>query len=328
MSRWRMFQPEIKFLSHVIEFSQASPRGGRAKDLSYDSAEDLVAQSHFPSAVFLLASGMFEAHKEAPRAASLFATQQRWLLSHAAVAHFFHPIGNVEPGLSRKSLGLLAILLGLSSRNTAYTFFDESMKYGVIQAIDDQVVSHRHWAKPSLHSLSLLAVWYNLHFKALDLLDGGDRYVEFSARWESLLPLIQPVVAHALFFSPEVRTPGPFYRIFNGIDSGGWMMDRLIASLDPKAFSKQERYLTDVNSIAYLARATGLSNAHTSRKLSEAHAIGVVGWDGRPGHSPMWISHGFYEEYAQFQAQKLIILESAFKSALSSVVSASQGARK
>ncbi len=288
---------------------------------------NLIAQQSFPRAVFFLASGMFEAHKTSPRTAALFATQQRWLLSHAAMAHFFRPIGDIEPGLSRRSLGLLGTFLGLSSRNTAYTFFEESMKYGVIQLIDDGAVGHGRLARPSPRSLSLLALWYNLHFQALDLLDDGQRYARFSTQWESLLPLIQPIVADALFFSPQVRAPGPHYRIFTSIDSGGWLMDRLIAGVDQESFPGQDRYLTDVRSITYLARSTGLSNTHASRKMSEAQSTGALGWIGRPGYSPIWISRGFYEEYAQFQAHKLVILDGALAKASAGGSSVFQGGR-
>jgi len=315
-------------LGQIIEFpasNPALPRGARS-DLPYRNASDLIARESFPSAVFFLASGMFEAHKLAPRSAALFATQQRWLLSHAAIAHFFRPIGAVKPGLSRRSLGVLGPALGLSSRNTAHTFFDEAMKYGVIQPVDDRVIGHGSLAKPSLESLSLLVLWYNLHFQALDLLDDGQRYVQFSTQWEDLLRLIQPIVADSLFFSPAVREPGPLYRIFSWIDSGGWVMDRLIAGVDRESFLAQGRCFTDVRSIAYLARSTGLSSAHTSRKISEAQSIGGLGWVGRPGHSTMWISRDFYEEYAQFQAQKLAILDGALAKALAGGVSAGQGA--
>jgi len=315
-------------LGQIIEFpaSFSSLAGEETNDLQHRGISGIIAEKSFPYAVFFLASGMFEAHKTSPRTAALFATQQRWLLSHAALAHFFRPIGDVEPGLSRRSLGLLGPFLGLASRNTAYTFFDEAMKYGVIQPVGDRAAGHGRLAKPSVESLSLLALWYSLHFQALDLLGGGQRHAQFSAQWEGLLPLIQPVVADALFFSPEVRAPGPLYTIFTWIDSGGWLMDRLIAGVDWQALSGQDRYLTDVCSIAYLAQSAGLSRAHTSRKLSEAQSIGGLGWTGRPGHSPIWISRGFYEEYAQFQARKLVILNGALAKALTGCSSASQGA--
>lgn len=315
-------------MGQIIEFSPVFPslEGDGANSLHHGDVSDMVARDSFPSVVSFLASGMFEAHKTSPRTAALFATQQRWLLSHAALAHFFQPIGDVEPGLSRRSLGLLGPFLGLSSRNTAYTFFDEAMKYGVIKPVDDRAADYGRLAKPSAESLSLLALWYSLHFQALDLFDGGQRHIQFSTRWEALLPLIQPIVADALFLSPEVRAPGPLYTIFTWIDSGGWLMDRLIAGVDWQAPPGADRYLTDVRSIAYLAQSTGLSRAHTSRKISEAQAIGGLGWLGRSGHSPIWISRGFYHEYAQFQARKLIILDGALANALSGGVRTPQGA--
>ncbi|MBB6489315.1 hypothetical protein [Rhizobium lusitanum] len=315
-------------MGQVIEFRASVsplPREG-SHDLSHRDVGEMTALETFPRAVFFLASGMFEAHKMSPRKAALFATQQRWLLSHAAVAHYFQPFVSIEPGLSRRSFGLLGTFLGLASRNTAYTFFDESMKYGVIEPVDDRATGHGRLAKPSSESLYLLALWYKLHFQALDLLDGRRRYAQFSDQWETLLPLIQPIVASALFLSADVRAPGPLYRIFSWIDSGGWLMDRLVAGVDREAFSRQDRCVTDVRSIAYLARATGLSSAHTSRKISEAQSIGGLGWVGRPGHSPMWISRDFYEEYAQFQAQKLAILDGALANALAGPLSVSQGA--
>ncbi|MGY3611581.1 hypothetical protein ACWGRJ_47965, partial [Bradyrhizobium sp. Lot11] len=55
-----------------------------------------------------------------------------------------------------------------------------------------------------------------------------------------------------------------------------------------------------------------LSRAHTSRKFAEAESIGGLGWDGRRGHSRIWISDSFYMEYAMAQARKLIIFREAF----------------
>ncbi|SCB40758.1 hypothetical protein [Rhizobium hainanense] len=314
-------------MGQTIEFQASSSSLAREEtnDLPLRGVGDTVANKAFPEAVFFLASGMFEAHKTSPRTAALFATQQRWLLSHAALAHFFQPIGDIEPGISRRSLGFLGPILGLSSRNTAYAFFDEALKYGVIEPVDGRAIGHgRLLARPSADSLSLLVLWYDLHFQALDLLDGGQRHTQFSTRWEGLLPLIQPIVANGLFFSHDVRAPGPLFTIFTWADSGGWVMDRLIASVDWQALSQQDRYLTDVTSIGYLARSTGLSNAHTSRKISEAQSIGGLGWIGRPGHSPLWISRSFYEEYSRFQARKLVILDGALTKALTGDVPASQ----
>lgn len=271
----------------------------------------MLGHAAFARAVGLLASGLFETHKLSLRAASLFATQQRWLLSHAALAHHFQPFDQVEPGVSRRRLGLIGPLLGIASRNTSYALFDEAAKYGVLDLLQEHGAHREPLAVPSPNALALIALWYSQHFAALDLLDGGTRQSQFEARSQNLLPRMQPIVARGLLSSPLLRAPGPLYTIFTWSDSGGWLMDRLIAGIDWKRSQGQDRYITDVCSITFLAESAKLSRSHTSRKLSEAQSIDGLGWTGRPGRSPLWISHGFYKEYAEFQASKLLILDRA-----------------
>jgi hypothetical protein len=51
---------------------------------------------------------------------------------------------------------------------------------------------------------------------------------------------------------------------------------------------------------------------HLARKLADAEDIGSIGWQGRRGHSVMWVSAGFRREYATAQATKLAIIDTAF----------------
>jgi hypothetical protein len=37
--------------------------------------------------------------------------------------------------------------------------------------------------------------------------------------------------------------------------------------------------------------------------------VGGIGWSGHRGRSPLWISLGFYQEYAMAQAHKLLIVD-------------------
>jgi hypothetical protein len=255
---------------------------------------------------------MFEAHKLAPRAAALFATQQRWLISHAALAHYFEPYDRIEPGVSRKRLGLMGPLFGIASRNTAYALFDEAVKYDVLHVSQDVGANDERIAVPSSSALLLVGLWYQQHLEALDVLDGGQRQAEFIDQGARLLAIMQPHVARGLLSSPNLRAPGRVYTVFTWSDSGGWLMDRLVAGMDWTEGQEQQRFVTDVCSITSLAEAVKLSRAHTSRKLSEAQAIGGLGWTGRAGRSPIWISRGFYEEYAEFQARKLLIIDQAY----------------
>jgi hypothetical protein len=41
--------------------------------------------------------------------------------------------------------------------------------------------------------------------------------------------------------------------------------------------------------------------------------MGSLGWQGRRGHSVMWVSDGFRREYATAQAVKLSIIDAAFE---------------
>ena len=55
-----------------------------------------------------------------------------------------------------------------------------------------------------------------------------------------------------------------------------------------------------------------LSRTHLARKLSDAEALGSIGWQGKRGQSVMWVSAGFRREYVTAQAVKLAIIDAAF----------------
>ncbi|MDQ6434966.1 hypothetical protein RB623_12990 [Mesorhizobium sp. LHD-90] len=280
-----------------------------------DSIGALLGTEAIPNAIRLLARSLVALHDLSPRTSALFATQQRWLLCHATLAHHFLAAHAGEPGLTRRVFGHLALRHGIASRNTAHAFFDEALKYEVIQPAGEAGRGRRDEVAPSPAALSLLSHWYVVHFQAFDLIDGGNRTALFLSHPESMLARVQPIVAHALLSSPEIRVPGPLYTIFTWADAGGLLMDRLVAGIDLDAGSTGDRFLTDVSAISHLAQSFGLSRAHASRKLSAAESIGGIGWTGRRGRSPIWISRGFYEEYARAHARKLVILDAALAEA-------------
>lgn len=231
-------------------------------------------------------------------------------MCHAGVAHHFRAVIEDTPGLTRRGLGLMAVELGLASRNTAYAFFDEALKYDVIRPSTRENAAGE--VELSTGPLSMLIHWYDLHFKALDLLDGRNSSDLFLAQPEQVLARLAPAFASALLSTTQVRMPGPFYTIFTWADAGGNLMDRLVAGIADHTPDPSGRFVTDVISISQLAESFGLSRAHTSRKLAAAEALGGIGWCGRRGYSSMWISADFYREYARAQAQKLLILDKAF----------------
>ena len=284
--------------------------------------EQLLASPRFRVAISHLAENFVAQYLSAPRIAAPFATQQRWLLCQAVLARHFRPSADGKGGLTRAGFAHAALQSGIASRNTAYAFFDEALKYGILRSQDESGA-----LVPSPGALSLLCLWYDAHLCALDLIDGAQRSTCFQADPQTCLPRLAPSVADGLLANRAVRAPGPLYTIFTWADSGGLLMDRLIAGIDWQILPAHGGHITDVTSISDLARSFGLSRAHASRKLAAAESIGALGWSGRRGHSRIWISADFYAEYATAQAQKLSIIDTAFSALRADDPSSGRGFR-
>ena len=275
--------------------------------------EAVLQKEPFAAALRLLAGSFIALYEGSPEMTALFATRQSRLLSHALLALYFqkcgaHETGEGEAALTREDFGHLALRHGLASHSVAYAFFKEALKRGMTRPADRS----SNGVVPSAPALAMLAQWYDVHFQALDLLDEGFRASRFIKRSEAMLPHIHPCVSQAFLSHPEVRCPGPLSIIFNWFDAGGLLMDRLIAGIDWERPTEQGRRLTDVETVTQLATSLSLSRIHIGRKLAAAELIGGIGWSGRRGRSALWISQGFYEEYARMQARKLLILDEAF----------------
>lgn len=276
-----------------------------------DRATNLLATPGFARVAHGLAGGFLAVHEAVPRLASLFSTQQRWLMSHVALARHFSGVRAGRPGLSRREFLEDLQPFGLVSRNTAAAFFTEVLHYGIVQ-ISPAAGRTTDFVVPAPATLSALTEWFALHLGALDRLDGANRLACLRRNEEILVARMQPLVAEALLGSRMIRTPPPTYAIFASIDDGGSLMDRLIAGLDIDAAPHQERALTSVTSVSALARPLNLSRTHAGRTLAAAVAVGALGWSGAPGHSSLWLSRQFRREYAQMQAAKLAIIDHAF----------------
>lgn len=278
-----------------------------------DEIDAMICKDSFAAALRLLAGSFISLYEGSPEMTALFATRQSRLLCHALLALYFQKFrtGEGEIALTREDFGHLALQHGLASHSVAYAFFKEALKRGLTRPAspaDEQAAV----VIPSPPALAMLAQWYDVHFQALDLLDEGFRASRFIKRAEVVLPHIHPRISGAFLSHPEVRCPGPLSIIFNWFDAGGLLMDRLIAGIDWEHPDEQGRRFTDVQTVTQLATSLSLSRIHVGRKLAAAELIGGIGWSGRRGRSALWISQGFYEEYARTQARKLLILDEAF----------------
>lgn len=277
-----------------------------------------LADPRFGRVVHRLACGFLAVQAAAPRLASQFSTQQRWLMSHAALGRHYRGLLRGRPGVSRREFIEDALVHGLASRNTAAAFFAEALHYGLIQPTRSFAGPVGSLVEPAPATVWALTEWFELHLAALDSLDGGSRAVQLRDEGQALLMRLEPAVADGLLSSGCIRAPTPVYAVFASVDEGGSLMDRLMAGLNADTAEDEDQAVTDVTSISALARPLNLSRTHTGRTLAAAASIGSLGWSGMRGRSPIWLSRRFRAEYAQTQAAKLAIISASFDQATGS----------
>jgi hypothetical protein len=276
------------------------------------TADDILLHPALERCVRVQAQSLLSVHEASPRMASLFATQQRWLLAHAAVAQYFrNEAEEAGAGLLVERFLEIVERHSLASRNTASAFLKELLKYEIVRFVANSEGRRHRPLEPAPAVVMALFHWHALHLATLDGLDGGARVAALHAR-PALLGAIQPLIADGLIGSADVRHPPRTFDLFTWIDEGGLVMDRLIVGCEQGAGSR-ERIQTDVTSVSALARRLNLSRTQLGRKFAEAEALGSLGWSGARGRSSLWVSAGFRREYHSAQAVKLSIVDAAFE---------------
>lgn len=275
------------------------------------SAADILADGKLHDCIRAQSRALLGIHEQNSRLASVFATQQRWLMAHAGLALYFSGDRSSEnPGLliSRflDTIGEHAV----ASRNTADAFLKEMIHYKFVRYVPDLTAKRMRPMEPTEMTLAMLDGWLRIHLATLDALDSGNRQQTYSAT-PGMLAVVQPKIAFGLLSSNAVREPEQTFSLFTWLNNGGAVMDWLIAGIaetDPDA----ERVATGVVSVSEMADWLRLSRTHLARKLRDAESLGSIGWEGRRGHSVMWVSRGFRQEYARAQAVKLAIIDAAY----------------
>lgn len=276
------------------------------------TAADILAHPMLEPCVRGQAQSLLQIQQASPRIASLFATQQRWLMSHAALARFFrNEAKDAGSGVLAERFLELVESHRLASRNTAAAFVKELLKYDMIRFVAGSEGRRHRPIEPVPAVLMALFHWLALHLGTLDGLDGGARAAGFQAR-PALLGAMQPLISDGLIGSGDVRKPERTFSLFTWVDEGGIVMDRLIVGCQQGA-DGLARIPTDVTSISGLAQRLNLSRTQLGRKFAEAEAMGSLGWSGPRGKSPLWVSADFRREYHAAQAVKLSIIDAAFE---------------
>jgi hypothetical protein len=275
-------------------------------------AEDIAGHPALHRAVQAQSRALIEIFETSPRLAAVFATQQRWLMGHVGLAlHFRRDPRDRHTALTTARFIEAIRRDSVASRNTAEAFLKEMLHYNIAEYLSTSEDGRAHPMQPTAATVRTFTGWVLAHLQTLDSLDGGSRLSTFLEHPEQLAKL-QPLVADGLLASVPVREPKQTFSLFIWLNNGGIVMDWLMSGIDPEN-AGLDRIPTSVVSIAEFARWLKLSRTHLARKLRDAEELGSIGWAGPRGHSQMWVSKGFYQEYMAVQAAKLAIVDAAFE---------------
>lgn len=274
--------------------------------------EDIAGHPALHRNVQAQSQALLHIYETSPRLAAVFATQQRWLLAHTGLALHF----GRDPHDPRTELTLARFIdavlhHAVASRNTAEAFIKEMLHYHIIEYLPHTGDGRAHPFQVTAATLREFDGWVVAHLRTLDGLDGGNRLGLFLEQHD-MIARLQPLVAEGLLSSNPVREPKQTFSLFIWLNNGGIVMDWLMSGVDPDN-AGLDRIPTSVVSINEFASWLKLSRTHLARKLRDAEKLGSIGWVGRRGHSVMWVSNSFYQEYMTVQAAKLAVIDAAFE---------------
>lgn len=285
------------------------------------SAENLSKNHLFFAAVIRFANEMQTIYSETPRIASIFAAKQRWLMAQAGFAlHWGYP-GEAKKGLYTGRFIDFSVKNKIASRNTAAAFMQEMLVYKFLAAAPEGADKRLRLLYPTPFAEEAFFKWLYSHLSILDSLDGGDRAATALADPQAAMAKIQPQIAKGLVESDAMRFPGQIFDLFNWANSGGLVMDYLIARL-PNIDWASDHVTIGHLSLKEIRDRFMISSTHLKRLMTQAAEMKSVGWieDSRKGD--FWLSRQFIQEYWNYQAAKFAIIDEAYEVTMGAAVKA------
>jgi DNA-binding MarR family transcriptional regulator len=272
--------------------------------------------AHSPLTLPLLrrqSSLLLESFLTNPRLASIFTTQQRWLLAHATIGLCLREGGTAAPSMTLAQFLAEVERHKIASRNTADAFIKGMLHYGYMQSTPNPDDKRSRMLSVAHEPQAMFRAWTSIHLLTLDRFDGNARLEKFEACEEIFAPL-GIAIARGVLTDATIRQPRRTFSLFTWLNNGGVIMDWLISNLG-EISADGHRYATPISSIAEISAWTRLSRTHLTRKLREAEAIGSMGWTDEKLPT-MWVSSAFVEEMIEAQAAKLAVIDAAWDEAL------------
>ncbi|MGR6431530.1 hypothetical protein ACU5AY_11500 [Rhizobium sp. PAMB 3174] len=282
------------------------------------SVEELAQHPAFLAALAQWSSTCRTMFDSSPRLTLSMATHQRWLMIQAAYALYMEELHRSDDGFTLTDIKDLLMPLKVVSRNTLLAFIDELLAYQHILDVTPRGRRRPRRFAASEFSSYLLFLWYGANLASLDSMDGGARATTFLERPE-VFCLAQPRMARNCLADERWRHPTERVGHFLWTVSGGLVVDEFMQKIGgtKPVDGHFDLGLVDVED---MASTFMISATHLRRILRNAIKAGLIGWQGTPNRSPMWISEAFVDEYRHWQAIKFHYVEEAFEWALAEPV--------
>lgn len=276
------------------------------------SAKELARDPNFSAEILNYTREIISTYDESQRICSVFASQQRWLMSLAGFALYYGGVDGEPPGIHANRFAGYIVEHEIASHNTALSFMQEKLAEGFLRYLPNTPDRRARPMEPTEEAVKQLVKWLAIHLSVLDRLDGGRRSI-LLAKHPELIGILQPAISVGIIDSDDVRHPGDTFDLFTWASSGGVIMDYLISRV---GLVDSTTHRAVVGRIAFtdICRRFLISRTHAKRLMNRAAKMQSIGWTGSPGRSQLWLSSGFIQEYRSFQAEKLAIIDAVWKS--------------
>lgn len=271
--------------------------------------DDIVSSPLALPVIQRQSSVLLRAFHTHPRLSSVFATQQRFLLAHAALALMFRQGGPGTAWMTSARFLKEVAVYQIASRNTADAFIKEMLHYGHAVATRDPHDRRAQRLSLTPETLCVLDDWAKVQLATLDRLDHGRR-LRLYMGMEHAFERLEVEIGHGVLTNAELRRPQHTFSLFTWLNNGGVIMDWLITNLQ-ELQADGTRYATSIRSVGEISGWIKLSRTHLGRKLREAEMLGSMGWSGERGASRMWVSAEFVREMIDAHATMLSIIDAA-----------------
>ncbi|WP_125270996.1 hypothetical protein [Agrobacterium sp. FDAARGOS_525] len=227
--------------------------------------------------------------------------------------HFEHLHDPTSPPLSPSNLVRAIGNTGIASRNTVHTFLMEMRKYHFVAPIE-RVDRRQRAVRATEMSEHLIRRYFDIHLRALDLMDEGTRFA-LSCEHPELLHYAQPRFIWMLVNCSDWYKPPHSIAKFVSSDSGSSVLHDLIKAVPPLATDEARPIWIGKVSPKVLSSRYRISRTHTARLFSLARESQLIGWAKESNRGDCWISPQLVRDYLYWQAIKLASVSKAFEDA-------------